>query len=193
MAKRILTYLLILAGLAFAACAPASRQQVLTFFFDGVPAPEKDSTGEYDTSTIAHQVTENDSVMKTTISEYYVHEPYRKKQCGACHDANNVGKLIKEESALCYICHQDFNTLFSSLHGPVDAGFCSTCHLPHLSKNKGLLLQPGNELCLPCHVKEEVKRPRAHVDIQEKLCVECHDPHGMSAPHRLKKPIPLER
>jgi len=192
--KRKEIYLAVLIFLPLVACAPASKYRLLSFFFDGVPEPHSDTAvvAGVDLPMIL-DISQHDSAQVINQTAYFVHEPYRKKECGSCHDQNDVGSLVKLEPALCYMCHDDFNTKFTSLHGPVDGGYCSTCHLPHMSKNEHLLVGPDNDLCFPCHVKEEVERPKAHVDIGDDLCIKCHDPHGTNNPHRLKNMIPLER
>lgn len=178
--------------LLLAACSPETKMSVLQFFFDGVEDPGNDSLDVAEKSQVSDTVF-TDSVIAFYENFRSYHEPYKKKECSLCHDQNAVGDIIIGEPELCYSCHPDFNKEFQSLHGPVDAGFCSSCHHPHMSKYESLLLAPDNELCFPCHIKEEVERPKAHKDIGAQICIECHDPHGKNDPHFKRKPIPLER
>lgn len=174
------------------ACSPKTRLTTLAFFFDGVPTPVDTSANtalpEPQQSTVG-----SDSVIVLNQPAGSVHQPYKEKNCMACHDKNNVGELLKEEPTLCYGCHTDFNATFSTLHGPVDAGFCSSCHTPHDSKNEKLLLEPGNDLCFPCHVASEVERPKEHLDIGNERCIHCHDPHGVDKESVTRKAIPVGR
>ena len=174
------------------ACSPSNRHRVLSFFFDGVPDRESDSSM---TSLPESQITEahDTLIIKSEALFASIHYPYQDRQCDACHTPEDVGSLTMEEPDLCYLCHVDFNEEFPALHGPVDAGFCSACHLPHESRNEKLLVASGNELCFPCHVAEEVSQPKEHTDIGTQLCINCHDPHGIKEFPKRPKPIPVER
>lgn len=173
------------------ACAPNSRMNVLSFFFDGVPKPDTSETVQPDRLSVSQQSFSEDTLIQPIASLYTYHKPYQEKKCTSCHDKNAVGILISKEPELCYGCHEDFNKKFSTLHGPVDVGFCSSCHKAHLSKNAGLLVEPGNNLCFPCHIASEVERPKAHIDIDDALCISCHDPHGHNK--IIRKAIPIGR
>jgi len=174
------------------ACSPESRLATLSFFFDGVPTPA-DTSANPALPGLQQNTSGTDSAIVFIQLAGSIHEPYKEKNCMACHDKNNVGELLKEEPSLCYGCHTDFNTTFSTLHGPVDAGFCSSCHKSHDSKNEKLLLEPGNDLCYPCHVASEVERPKEHLDIGNERCIHCHDPHGVDKESVIRKAIPVGR
>ncbi len=162
------------------ACTPGKKLALLSFFFDGVPK-EDTNTEQLAADSLFREEPLSDSILALAPAAppLYYHKPYLEKNCTACHDKNAVGNLLKPEPELCYGCHENFSTKFKTLHGPVDAGFCSACHLPHMSQNKGLLSAPGNEHCFPCHITYEVKQPPDHVEIGDKRCIKCHDPHGI--------------
>lgn len=189
--RKITKILLLIAFLS--ACSPEARLNTLVFFFDGVPAPATDTMVPPSDTPAFSFLSENDSSPAMQQTMYSYHEPYQEKHCTACHDANAVGSLVQNEPELCYACHQDFNTRYEALHGPVDAGFCSSCHDPHMSRGRSLLISQGNELCSICHQSEEVSQPLEHADIGKELCITCHDPHAKKIFRQKPKPIPLER
>lgn len=162
-----------------AACSPHKRFNVLSFFFDGVPNPE-DSVNSVlaDTILLANLDIDSMNYELTMAPTMNYHKPYQERKCMDCHDKNAVGELINKEPQLCYSCHDNFNTKYEKLHGPVDFGFCLVCHEPHMSENRKLQKVSGNALCFPCHVSYEVKQPDTHVEIGDALCNKCHNPHG---------------
>jgi predicted CXXCH cytochrome family protein len=189
--RKIVGVLLLAVNLT--ACSPRARLNTLNFFFDGVPANVTDTmVPPAGTQGFALRPV-NDSSLAMRQNTYSYHQPYQEKNCTACHDISDVGSLVKDEPALCYACHQDFSVNSESLHGPVDAGFCSSCHDPHMSRDKTLLISPGNALCNTCHLNEQVKQPPEHEDIGKALCITCHDPHVKKTVRKIAKPIPLER
>lgn len=175
------------------ACSPEAKLNTLAFFFDGVPVPVTDTMVPPAGTPELPFLAENDSSLAMQQTMYSYHEPYQEKHCTACHDENAVGSLVQNEPELCYACHKDFSADNEALHGPVDAGFCSSCHDPHMSQGKSLLILPGNELCSNCHLSEEVRQPLEHADIGRELCITCHDPHVNKVFRKKPKPIPLER
>lgn len=176
------------------ACKPTDRHRMLSFFFDGVPATGADSVMAPDSMLIAAtQIVADTPLIPEAGLFASNHEPYREKDCTSCHDQNDLGRLISNEPQLCYSCHDDYATQFTALHGPVDAGFCSPCHLPHMSRHDNLLVAPGNDLCTPCHVPGGSVSPVAHRDARDRSCIDCHDPHGDAYRYIQQKPIPLER
>ena len=162
-----------------ASCSPRISNNMLTFFFDGVPPYDsiKSSGGlsrinENDSSKIfrSGSIVEN--------SGYTVHYPYKEKECSNCHDENNKSDLIMTMPALCYTCHDDFSKTYKYIHGPVSAGYCTACHNPHMSKEKKLLIRTGQQLCLFCHDLKAVMKNDEHKDIAGTECTLCHNPHG---------------
>lgn len=170
--------ILALIFLLFTSCSPKAGNKVLTIFFDGVPTV--DTIDEVADETLNISKTLEDSIKNIIAENPFLsyHEPYRRKECLSCHDKNAVGNLLQTEPDLCFSCHEDFNTKYKYLHGPVSAGFCSTCHQAHVSKSRKLLLSPGNQLCFPCHTSYEIEQPDTHIKIGDSLCTDCHNPHG---------------
>ena len=163
------------------ACAPKVRYGVLSTFFDGVPLPEderyeltvgKDTLGQTDSTRIA-------AVMKSVREvKFQYHEPYREKKCSSCHEEKRMGRLVIEEPELCYQCHESAGEAKSYRHGPSDAGYCTSCHRPHMSKSDNLLYESGKALCYGCHEEVDVSDNIIHKDIKKNNCVSCHDPHS---------------
>lgn len=158
-------------------CSPQSNYKVLSVLFDGVPNP-------YIADSIQKEKLKNrtDSVIAQTLRpskpEFVIHPPYQEKDCAFCHDQKVMGRLLFPMPGLCYQCHENFNDQYSVLHGPVEAGFCTECHNPHLTKNEKLLILIGQELCLKCHDAGDVLKNEAHIDMGDTNCTECHNPHG---------------
>ncbi len=159
-------------------CSTQKHYKTLSFFFDGVPEPLSDSlkvqndTLDIDSLHILALLKQN------SIPEIFYHVPFKEKECASCHDQATMGSFIQPQPGLCYQCHDDFNTNYKTLHGPVAAGFCTECHNPHQSKEKYLLLKNGEKLCFTCHDSEEVKENQFHNIAEETNCVNCHNPHG---------------
>lgn len=170
---------LLLLFMLLAACSPNKQFSVLSFFFDGVPSMEDSvNTNPVDTLLLADLDLDSLNYVMTSDPSMYYHKPYQEKKCMECHDKNAVGELLYDEPQLCYSCHENFNTKYEKLHGPVDLGFCTVCHEPHMSENKKLQKNSGNALCFPCHVSYEIEQPDTHVEIGDDLCGKCHNPHG---------------
>jgi predicted CXXCH cytochrome family protein len=109
--------------------------------------------------------------------------------CPACHanvDATNIPHnfggtdkgLIAEPPDLCMFCHD--SGMFSgkaTVHMPVMAGMCITCHDPHGSDEEKLLKAPKPEVCFECHEKTKFYGPTIHEPVGLGLCPTCHEPH----------------
>ena len=150
-------------------CAPATRYQVLSFLFDGVPPPE------------GTEATPGPGVAGKTRSPApksvpTVHAPYAKKQCGVCHMpfTNNLTATVPE---LCFGCHKMGHEQKRYVHAPSLAGFCRLCHDPHASRHPFLLLAEPRQMCFYCHNPEDVAKNKAHED-ELAPCTRCHDPHA---------------
>ena len=72
------------------------------------------------------------------------------------------------------------------IHGPVAAGLCNACHLPHKSVNRYLLKLPVREICQYCHNAGDVEKNKAHEKTSHITCQECHNAHGGQTAHLLK-------
>ncbi len=162
-------------------CIPYNKYKVLSFFFDGVPDPNKihkSSTDSLSLTVIKNQKEYSSLYKNVRRVQFNIHPVYREKACNKCHDRNKKSKLLQAQPTLCYSCHDNLKTKYSILHGPVQAGFCTSCHSPHLSKNKKLLIVKEDELCIYCHTFTDIIRNEAHEDIQKTDCLQCHNPHG---------------
>jgi predicted CXXCH cytochrome family protein len=158
-------------------CSPGINYKLLTVFFDGVPPPETESIMNIADSTAMAEEQEQ-TVFESTEKAFVVHPPYQERDCSGCHDRNQMGRLASEMPELCYICHEDFSSRFKTLHGPVEGGYCTECHNPHMNQNASLLIRTGQELCLYCHEKGNIERNEIHEGLGEINCLECHNPHG---------------
>ncbi|MCD4736066.1 MAG: hypothetical protein K8R53_08490 [Bacteroidales bacterium] len=170
-------FILITAVAVIIACSPKSNYKVLSVIFDGVPNPYiADSIAKDDSIQKAKEV--SIQTLKPAKPQFVFHLPYLEKDCSSCHDQSVMGRLLFPMPGLCYQCHENFGDQYNVLHGPVDAGFCTECHNPHLNKNENLLIREGQELCLHCHSAADVFKNEVHADIEETNCTDCHNPHG---------------
>jgi len=120
--------------------------------------------------------------------------------CSDCHRIHQGGEpvyksLKQAEPALCYSCHQDYQSKANSpSHHPIKEGkmVCTSCHEPHGTAAKGLLKTDGrpNALCLDCHARHQGPFVFRHAPVQED-CNICHDPHGSVAENLLKQSEPF--
>jgi len=170
--------LILLSVILIEACSSSTNYKVLSTFFDGVPKPENNNANADSTlidSTNLKTVVKN---FPDNETQYSYHPSYQQKVCGDCHNKSNGSKLIEQPPVLCYSCHEDFSKKFETLHVPVEAGECLSCHNPHLSKFPKLLLATGHELCFTCHDSAEILKSESHKDINNTECTDCHNPHG---------------
>ena len=160
-------------------CSPKLSNNVLTFFFDGVPPNdtlkhEKGRDPKFENSS--SEVFRSEPV--EVNNNYTVHYPYKEKECFSCHDEKSKSELIMPQPDLCYTCHDDYSKKFKYVHGPVATGYCTSCHNPHMSKEKKLLIRSGQQICLNCHESKSVFKNVVHKDIGDSECTLCHNPHG---------------
>jgi predicted CXXCH cytochrome family protein len=116
-----------------------------------------------------------------------VHPAYRKKLCEKCHDVNHSYRLNNRQPDICYTCHESFEKKYKVVHGPVAAGFCTTCHQPHQSRNEKLLAIPVREVCQFCHQAGDVEKNMAHQKISTDNCMTCHNAHGGNTVNLIRK------
>ena len=172
-------FLLMVTIILLVRCSPYAGKSLLSFFFDGVPGT--DSTAM---ATLEIDVASMDSAshtMETLDPEgtvVFTHYPYQQRECAVCHDQNSLGTMVEPEPRLCYMCHEDFSTIYNYLHGPVAGGYCSSCHDPHMSESEKLLRFTGQQLCFHCHQSGSVYKNEMHQDLEDMGCTECHNPHG---------------
>lgn len=159
-------------------CSPYAGKSLLTFFFDGVP--HTDSTDVKDVALDDISIDSTSQLTETSLEVpmVYVHYPYEEKECGSCHDPNSLGTMVEPQPGLCYMCHEDFNNQYTTIHGPVAGGYCTSCHNPHRSESEKLLRFTGAQLCLHCHEAESVYKNEMHQDLEGMECTDCHNPHG---------------
>ena len=159
--------------------------------------------------------------------------------CSACHDPHasaQPAELKARMDKLCLTCHdkpvKDKNgrvvpsmagvLAAKYLHGPVKAGNCSDCHLPHGGNQPNLLKAyfpdtfyasfdvKNYALCFGCHDQKLVLEPKTenltgfrdggknlhfvHVNRAEKgrTCKTCHEVHGSDLPKHLATNVPFE-
>lgn len=168
--KAALTYILICTGavILLCGCSPASRYQVLSFFFDDVPEPGAGPTGGQAGKTGTGRP------VAGLQSKGSSHGPYAAKMCTVCHDAN-TNTLLLPKDQLCKKCHEIGTG--RKQHGPVASGGCLVCHGPHRSSYQFLLVSEAKEFCLYCHDRKEVLSREVHQGVTVS-CTECHNPHG---------------
>ncbi|MFC2136899.1 cytochrome c3 family protein [Bacteroidota bacterium] len=158
------------------ACSPQVGYKALSFLFDGVPEPSPSDSMLTIDSVI--QVNSNINIEKKSKPQMLYHIPYSEKQCLSCHDKNSIGKLLKSEPELCYMCHEDLNNKYKHIHGPIAGGGCSICHNPHQSNFSNLLVYKDQKMCVQCHDSLRLSGTKFHLSITENSCTECHNAHG---------------
>jgi predicted CXXCH cytochrome family protein len=113
----------------------------------------------------------------------YIHGPVATWQCFICHDKNNYLTIKQPLSVQCLKCHQEFSDAMYKAkfaHAPSVAGYCTSCHLPHIANEKYFLADRVNNLCCRCHKSKKSgyhvvrKKIKGHIDI---FCTKCHNPH----------------
>jgi DmsE family decaheme c-type cytochrome len=119
--------------------------------------------------------------------------------CTACHQVHDnprLGLLIKDETTMCFSCHQSQKSDFAMpTHHPVIEGVvrCSDCHLSVAQSAKQHVPSGPSETCTLCHAVFQGPYPFEHqaaVDYstEEGGCLNCHAPHGSPNPRLLKQP-----
>ncbi|MFQ5663303.1 MAG: cytochrome c3 family protein [Terriglobia bacterium] len=111
--------------------------------------------------------------------------------CDSCHqveqeEGETEVLLISPDNQLCFTCHtdQEPGPTQLTLHWPVRAGRCTTCHDPHSTQADYLLRQatesrePAENLCLGCHaeIAAQIQQPVEHPAV-ELGCTTCHTTH----------------
>jgi predicted CXXCH cytochrome family protein len=165
-------------------CSETSRYRVLSFIFDGVPAPEgmevKEEGSRESEQTAFQQAVEELGVEKNPPPPQIqsIHEPYLGRNCRVCHDSPLNLDVIPRNAELCDRCHLQQRIVEGWDHGPINLGSCVPCHVPHSSIYPNLLSKPVPDVCLFCHQEEE-EHPEYHAVPNYSSCTECHDPHRM--------------
>lgn len=168
-------------------CSSSSSDNVVKFFFDGVPNPDSSSENSEQLTVPDSTLNNQDNSSPRTITPIVLfHVPYQEKSCNSCHDSGISHKTMMKLPELCYQCHDDFSKDYKSLHYPVEEGDCTTCHNPHQSKNSSLLIKPTGELCEDCHDLNQLLTGDVHEGIDKDECMDCHNPHGSNDEFLLK-------
>ncbi len=160
-----------------AACAPATRQRVLTFFFDGVPGAggEMAATGPEAPSRYRPKVTPLATPVPVVMVS--VHAPVFQRKCNTCHDPMRGLEPREQGMKLCDECHGEERKAKQWNHGPINLGTCVPCHRAHESQYPHLLQQPVPDLCTDCHRHDFGMDAAYHAVPDLGNCTRCHDAH----------------
>ncbi|WP_242132127.1 cytochrome c3 family protein [Aestuariivivens marinum] len=109
------------------------------------------------------------------------------QQCLNCHNPHGANTRFLLTQNSCFGCHDNYNSKFNNVHGPVAAGLCVNCHEDHNSKQPHLLTNTTNALCLNCHNAQDLNKTSTHKETNTKSCTTCHNPHGGSNHYLLNK------
>lgn len=180
-------FLFFIFALLLVSCGPKGSYGVKSFFFDGVPNPLLED-GAVAIDSVSLGLLDSVALAKIVVKKpaFVIHKPYLEKKCNDCH-SSRMGKLKTPLNELCLTCHDNFDSSYSEVHGPVASGNCAQCHSPHKSKLKGLLLIEGNDLCFNCHDERKIVNYQIHKAIEDKGCTNCHNPHGGATEYLLQK------
>jgi predicted CXXCH cytochrome family protein len=181
-------YMIVLLIVVLLSCS----RETAKFFFDGVDE-KSELIYQNPDSTVRQEFRRDTSDTNNTMQinplsgKVSVHPAYQNKLCEKCHDVNHSYRLINRQPEICYTCHKSFEEVYDVLHGPVAAGFCTTCHQPHQSENEKLLVLPVREVCQYCHQPGDVDKNQAHQKVSNNNCMTCHNAHGGKTTHLLKE------
>lgn len=196
----------------FSGCDKYTSYKVLTFFFTGVPHPDRvDYVLEKNAGLTGEEILKRRKADITIVS--FAHGPYGSQQCFQCHSTsqsatfrtsadsrgtsvvksehNVSGRLVMPVKELCIDCHsaKSVNSAFGRglwIHGPVSEGICITCHSPHASTFPYMLKKGSSqEICAGCHAPGLILDTEDHRKNEE--CTSCHNPHLGKTRFLLKK------
>ncbi|MFO1078076.1 MAG: cytochrome c3 family protein [Planctomycetota bacterium] len=184
-------------AMALAACSAASRYEVLSFFFDGVPDPSAPVQPKVVEPQVRQRTVRPEAAPAVVLHQ---HAPYAQRQCDQCHESggekggrargafsiNTMSALKMPVTRLCVSCHEPKPLAFQ--HAPALLGDCVRCHDPHASRFEHLVLKERTaDLCAVCHDADTMPTSAAHAAVADRGCATCHDPHGAEA-HFLLRP-----
>jgi predicted CXXCH cytochrome family protein len=74
------------------------------------------------------------------------------------------------------------------LHGPLQIGQCTVCHLPLPGPDHKFKIAAKEEkLCMTCHQRVQTKGYIQHDPVAKGKCLGCHDPHGSEQKSQVRK------
>ncbi len=179
--------IVLLAGAAaWTGCSIEKNYELLSFFFDGVPAPASISD-----EAAAGRRRPGGAAAAVRVS---AHTAYLERRCAACHgDSAKFGLFASGftqlDASVCMQCHEQVLAAYPRIHGPVAAEACLWCHQPHESPHAFLLAAASPDVCLQCHRLQMIEAPpQPHHEDLQRDCLECHLGHGGSAGYFLRSP-----
>ncbi|HEX6944018.1 MAG TPA: cytochrome c3 family protein [Gemmatimonadaceae bacterium] len=104
------------------------------------------------------------------------HDPYKDKDCSACHAAD--GKPAATVAA-CAECHEGKGNAHNAGRKGDAAhsiGVCMDCHSPHAGFDKLMMRPTQTQTCMQCHDRREFSRKNVHAALEDG-CTTCHDVH----------------
>jgi predicted CXXCH cytochrome family protein len=180
--KAVLAVVVFVALGAFLGCSSQKHYRMLSFFFDGVPAPGGQAGVALDAA--GQPVA-------------YLHKPYADGKCASCHasDELDIGidrptNISAISSSVCLNCHAKVLAEYKTMHGPVASAQCMLCHMPHQSNVAHLLNTPAPRLCVQCHAPETMTPHRPEHQDSKADCLTCHSGHGGATPGLLHTDTP---
>jgi predicted CXXCH cytochrome family protein len=206
---------LLIAAVAVSGCSQATRHNVLTFFFTGVPEPGEEAADEARAdAAVAAREERRRKKKAPKQAPFFTHGPYGAGQCERCHataaskpfrtgkarvsdaavaQAPSIGpRLAFPWEELCVTCHSEKSPAAAKANGlwqhePAAKGRCTLCHSPHQSKRQYALLKENNvELCTQCHSINDLQITVQHKQDPTADCISCHNPHVGKSPSLLK-------
>jgi len=112
-----------------------------------------------------------------------------KTSCIKCHRVHGreAKSLLAPPEKLCLTCHAELvkPTAGGTVHAPVKAGQCLTCHDPHGTFGPHSLVPKVSAKCEQCHSTASGKLDAAHKGyrVAGADCTRCHDPHSFDKDH----------
>lgn len=192
---------LALVALVFTGCQDeVKRYETLSFFFDGVPAPEGydlppqpepligpwgveiDPQSELGQEMLAKREARQSAVEAGEVEPtYFYHTAYKNRDCFGCHDESQGYTPPATGAALCNKCHESYTQFEQDdwVHGPVVVGQCGWCHEAHKSEQPSLTREAQPGLCMSCHDQAFIDHDPFHAAmVNPTNCTDCHDPHA---------------
>ena len=160
-------------------CNTTKSHKLLSFFFDGVPDPDKAAAEQG-----VMGAKKDGETVPGAASRYKEHGPYAAKECTGCH-MRATNALILPIEELCISCHS-IDVRKKYIHGPLASGDCKVCHQAHGSIYPFLLVSEPKEFCLYCHDRKAIAGKGGEHKNMEKQCTFCHDAHSSDKEYLLK-------